>query len=84
MTKDIFPVSLEKNIYTRDTKFMYLVKGMASTVIPSMCNGCQVCIPRCPHGAISLVSGKAYIDPGKCHNAHVCISVCTKHAIVPA
>jgi len=36
------------------------------------CIGCGLCSFVCPEEAISLVDGKAVIDPGKCVNCGIC------------
>jgi len=36
------------------------------------CIGCGLCTLFCPEEAISLVDGKAVIDPGKCVNCGIC------------
>ena len=36
------------------------------------CIGCGLCSFVCPEGAISMVDGKAVIDPGKCVNCGIC------------
>lgn len=45
------------------------------------CVGCGICVENCDFGAISLVSGKAVIDPKKCKGCAMCIAVCPKKAI---
>ena len=47
----------------------------------SKCIGCKLCIPVCPTKAISMVSGKAVIDPEKCIGCGLCVSKCPVKAI---
>ncbi len=49
----------------------------------SRCIGCAQCIPSCPVGAISLVEGRAVIDPAKCISCGLCSSKCPVYAIAP-
>ena len=50
-------------------------------VIADLCNGCSACVPICPVGAITMVEGKAKIDPFQCTGCGACIPVCPKEAI---
>lgn len=50
-------------------------------VIADLCNGCQACVPVCPVKAISMVDGKARIDPFQCSGCGACIPVCPQEAI---
>jgi heterodisulfide reductase subunit A len=50
-------------------------------VVSDLCNGCGVCVPTCPVNAISMVEGKAKIDPFQCTGCGACIPVCPKEAI---
>jgi heterodisulfide reductase subunit A len=50
-------------------------------VIADLCNGCQVCVSVCPAKAISMVEGKAKIDPFQCNGCGACIPVCPQEAI---
>jgi len=50
-------------------------------VIAGLCNGCQACVPVCPVKAISMVDGKARIDPFQCSGCGACIPVCPQEAI---
>jgi len=50
-------------------------------VIADLCNGCQTCVPVCPVKAISMVDGKARIDPFQCSGCGACIPVCPQEAI---
>lgn len=57
-----------------------------STVSPKVgknCTACQTCIKNCPEDAITLVDGKAYIDPDKCIGCGECITMCQYDAIKP-
>jgi len=50
-------------------------------VIADLCNGCGACVPVCPVNAITMVEGKAQIDPFQCTGCSACIPVCPKEAI---
>ncbi|MGB9676474.1 MAG: 4Fe-4S binding protein [Candidatus Bathyarchaeales archaeon] len=50
-------------------------------VITDLCNGCQACVPICPVNAITMVEGKAKIDPFQCIGCGACIPVCPQEAI---
>jgi ferredoxin len=45
------------------------------------CNGCKLCEKSCPNHAISVVSGKAFIDLNKCSECLRCVSICPTSAI---
>jgi ferredoxin len=36
------------------------------------CIGCRLCVSVCSEGAISMVQGKAVIDPDKCSSCGIC------------
>jgi len=50
-------------------------------VIADLCNGCEACIPVCPVKAISMIDGKAKVDPFQCVGCGACIPICPKEAI---
>jgi heterodisulfide reductase subunit A len=50
-------------------------------VIADLCNGCGACVPICPVNAITMLEGKAKIDPFQCIGCGACIPVCPKEAI---
>lgn len=56
-----------------------------STVAPEVsakgCVGCGICPHSCAHDAITIIDGKAYIDPEKCAGCSRCITVCPVKAI---
>lgn len=48
---------------------------------PEQCNGCEVCVPSCPFGAIEMQEGKAVILES-CTLCGACLDVCPMQAIV--
>ena len=53
-------------------------------VITDVCRGCfaQPCRLNCPKEAISIVNGRARIDPDKCVNCGEWLEVCPYHSVV--
>ena len=53
-------------------------------VVTDVCRGCfaQPCRLNCPKEAITIVKGRAQIDPDKCVNCGKCFEVCPYHSIV--
>jgi len=47
--------------------------GATYNVVTKNCIGCRLCLSQCPTGAISIVKGKAVIDPAKCTECGICI-----------
>ena len=47
--------------------------SVAVKVNPDECVGCESCVPVCPVEAITMVDGKAVIDPEKCNECGTCI-----------
>lgn len=50
------------------------------SLIPEKCKGCTHCLKRCPTEAIRIRDGKARINPMRCIDCGVCISVCHNKA----
>jgi len=50
-------------------------------VVNENCIGCFACMDECPQGAISDVSGKAFINPDLCIDCGACVDVCPSDAI---
>jgi len=47
-----------------------------------LCFGCGVCKETCPRAAISIQSGKAYIDRTRCNDCGICLDLCPRNAII--
>lgn len=45
------------------------------------CTGCETCVEECPSEAISMVEGKAVVDPETCIDCGVCVDACPEEAI---
>ena len=56
--------------------------NVAIKVNADECVGCESCIPVCPVEALSMVDGKAVLDPEKCTECGACIDECPVDAIV--
>lgn len=54
------------------------------TMVTNGCQGCleHPCVEVCPKKAISMKSGRSYIDPEKCINCGKCIGACPYNAII--
>ncbi len=50
------------------------------TIDRDKCTGCGLCLENCPAKAISLIEGKARIDPAICIRCAKCIAVCSQKA----
>lgn len=50
---------------------------------PEACRGCKKCAvaENCPSKAVTMVQGKAVIDPQKCTNCGVCVGKCPFQAV---
>ncbi|MEM2452532.1 MAG: hydrogenase iron-sulfur subunit, partial [Candidatus Methanomethylicia archaeon] len=58
-----------------------LVEPIKAYVLGDLCNGCGICIDKCPLGAISMVDGKAIISDALCVGCGSCIPYCPQSAI---
>ena len=47
-----------------------------------LCLGCGLCSESCPRQAISVVSGQAEMNQGRCNQCRLCLEVCPQGAIV--
>lgn len=59
-----------------------MTKRKIITIDEKKCNGCGVCIPNCPEGAIQLIDGKArLIGDIYCDGLGACLGHCPQEAI---
>ncbi len=57
--------------------------GYFSEVDTQLCSGCELCVDRCPMGAISITSGAvASIDLDRCIGCGLCINTCPDGALM--
>ena len=54
---------------------------MPAKVDEAKCTGCEACVSECPSEAISMVEGKALVNPETCVDCGVCVDVCPQEAI---
>lgn len=54
---------------------------MKISVDLTKCRGSGECVKVCPHGALTLVNGKAVVDHAKCDLDGLCIPACPHDAI---
>jgi len=50
-------------------------------VIEEFCVGCGLCVVECPHDAMRLACGKAWIDQRRCMSCRMCIAICPQGAV---
>ena len=55
--------------------------GYLSAVRTDKCNGCGLCVARCPFSALALDEKRARVIPEKCLGCSVCVDVCPQGAI---
>ncbi|MBN2480567.1 MAG: 4Fe-4S binding protein [Bacteroidales bacterium] len=53
------------------------------TILKVRCDGCKRCLMACKEKAITMVEGKARIDPEKCKGCGDCVRSCRRQAIKP-
>ena len=59
-----------------------MVKREIIKINEALCNGCGVCIPNCPEGALQVIDGKArLISDIYCDGLGACIGYCPQEAI---
>lgn len=55
--------------------------GAFLTVQDTQCMGCARCTDVCATNAITMVNGKAVIDPATCTECGKCVTICPVDAI---
>ena len=55
--------------------------SLRSSVDESSCTGCELCIDRCPFGALSVVDGLCRVDALRCFGCGLCVSACPDEAL---
>jgi len=60
---------------------IFAVSGRQVVVLLNRCVGCGDCVRACNRDAVTMVMGKACIDPEKCTGCGVCLSACAYHAL---
>ena len=54
---------------------------LAPEVTEELCTGCAACLKSCAHAALSILEGKARVDPDACVGCSRCITSCLQKAI---
>jgi ferredoxin len=78
------PPILNKNVILRKrvNKIMSKAKRKIIKIDEEKCNGCGLCIPNCPEGALQIIDGKVrLISDLFCDGLGACIGHCPQEAI---
>jgi len=59
----------------------YALDPVVAFVHEDACDGCGLCVPACPRGAISVSGGRARISESSCTGCGVCLSACPTGAL---
>jgi ferredoxin len=60
--------------------FSLFVGGQSAVktiIVRAKCVGCSDCVRICPVQAITLIRGKAVVDPEKCVGCRLCVVTCS-------
>jgi ferredoxin len=58
-----------------------LISSYHSTIDPSLCTGCALCVDRCGMEAISMVDEVAVVNLDRCIGCGVCAAACVSEAL---
>lgn len=67
-------------MYYRGILSFHTMTSYIAKVDENKCEGCGVCVEKCPIEAISLINGKAHNDENKCIGCGVCVHHCPEDA----
>jgi ferredoxin len=56
------------------------ISNYYTTIDPSLCTGCEMCIDRCGMGAISMQDNVAVVNRDRCIGCGVCVQACVNDA----
>jgi NAD-dependent dihydropyrimidine dehydrogenase PreA subunit len=60
-----------------------ILKRKVITINEEKCNGCELCIPNCPEGALQIIDGKARLISDRfCDGLGACLGHCPEGAII--
>ncbi len=54
---------------------------MPAKVDETKCVACEDCVEACPTEVISMVNGKAWVNPDECIDCEACVDACPEDAI---
>lgn len=78
--KDPLEVEFASRVFERATLPPGLVAGVGTRekrlLVEDWCEGCGECGKACPFGAMSLIDGRAAVDPSRCMLCGYCARVC--------
>ena len=72
---------MEINGMEVDLDLRYSEMNLSEGMVHDYCEGCGRCAARCGQRAISIVNGRATIDPEKCVFCGYCARVCPQFCI---
>jgi Pyruvate/2-oxoacid:ferredoxin oxidoreductase delta subunit len=55
--------------------------SLRSRVDENICTGCELCIDRCPFGALSVADGICRVDATRCFGCGLCVPACPDEAL---
>jgi|YNPMSStandDraft_1061717.scaffolds.fasta_scaffold00712_12 NADH:ubiquinone oxidoreductase subunit F (NADH-binding) len=79
---DYFKDEVEEHLFDRYCRAIVCRNLRTYTIETTLCNGCNICMQKCPHEAIiGLLHSQHYIIQNKCTSCGICYKVCKFGAI---